>query len=299
MVRVLETSMNILKAFAVAAVTATAALSATAVAAQEKITFAVTDVEGLETLQQEFGAFRDKLQELTGLKVDFFPVNNRTMAVEAMRSEQADFVLTGPAEYVVIKATTDADVVVGWQRPDYFAQVVTLAAGPIKSVEDLKGKKVTFGSVGSTSQHLGPAQALADLGLKYGVDYDPQIIKRNIALEALIRGDIAAIGMNFGHLTKARKAYPDVAFSVVARGRDLPNDILVVRKGVNPEIVAKVRDAFAKHGKELLKAVISADDNRKYEGGTFLTNINDKDYDYVRSMYKTIGVDSFSSFVGE
>ena len=290
--------MSIIKTFAAGALAAVMAFAAPAIAA-DKITFAVTDVEGLETLQQEFGPFRDKLQELTGFKVEFFPVNNRTMAVEAMRAKQADFVLTGPAEYVVIKATTDADVVVGWQRPDYFAQVVVLAKGPIKNVEDLKGKKVTFGSVGSTSQHLGPAQALADLGLKYGKDYDPQIIKRNVALEALIRGDIGGIGMNFGHLVKARKAYPDVAFAVVARGRDLPNDILVVRKDVDKAIVKKVSDAFSKHGKELLAAVISVDDNKKYAGGTFLTNVDDKDYDYVRSMYKTIGVDSFSSFVGD
>lgn len=290
--------MSIWKTLAVSAFAAFAILTVPATA-QDKITFAVTDVEGLEALQQEFGPFRDKLQELTGLKVDFFAVNNRTMAVEAMRSEQADFVLTGPAEYVVIKSTTDADVVVGWQRPDYFSQVVVLAKGPIKSVEDLRGKTVTFGSVGSTSQHLGPAQALADLGLKYGTDYDPQIIKRNVALEALIRGDIAAVGMNQTHLEKAREAYPDTAFKVVARGRDLPNDILVARKGLDAEIVQKVRDAFAKNGKDLLAAVTSVDAGRKYLGGTFLTEIEDKDYDYVRSMYQTIGVNDFSNFVGD
>ena len=292
--------MSFLKALAASALAALIGFAPIASAqAADKITFAVTDVEGLEPLQQEFGPFRDKLQELTGLKVEFFAVNNRTMAVEAMRAKQADFVLTGPAEYVVIKATTGAEVVVGWQRPDYFAQIVALATGPIKSVKDLKGKKVSFGSVGSTSQHLGPAQALADLGMKYGTDYDPQIIKRNVALEALQRGDLAAIGMNFTHLQKARKAYPDVAFTVIARGRDLPNDILVVRKGVDAKIVKKVQDAFAKNGKELLGSVTSVKANKKYIGGSFLTNIDDKDYDYVRDMYKTIGVKSFSSFVGD
>jgi len=291
--------MQFWKSLAVSAIAAVAAVAAPIASAAEKITFAVTDVEGLETLQQEFGPFRDKLQELTGLEIDFFPVTNRTMAVEAMRAEQADFVLTGPAEYVVIKETTNAEVVVGWQRPDYFAQIVVLATGPIKSVEDVKGKKVSFGSVGSTSQHLGPAQALADLGLKYGQDYDPQIIKRNVAIEALIRGDLAAIGMNFGHLAKARKAFPDTAFAVVARGRDLPNDILVVRQGVDAAIIEKVKKAFTENGKQLLAAVTSTDDNKKYLGGTFLTNTKDKDYDYVRSMYKTIGVDSFASFVGD
>ena len=139
-----------------------------------------------------------------------------------MKADQVNFVLTGPAEYVILKELTDPQIVVAWQRPDYFGQIVTIAGSGVKTAADLKGKIVSYGSVGSTSQQLGPAQALADLGLEYGVDYDAQIIKRNVAIEALIRGDIQAIGMNFGHLNKARAAYPDVAFTVVARGPDLP-----------------------------------------------------------------------------
>src|SRR3546814_405115 len=95
--------------------------------AAETVRFAVTDIEGLETLQQEFGAFRDTLEEVTGFEVEFFPVNSRTAAVEALTSDQVDFVLTGPAEYVVMKQLTDARIVVAWQRPDYYAQVVVLA----------------------------------------------------------------------------------------------------------------------------------------------------------------------------
>ena len=115
--------------------------------------------------------FVEELEKATGLEVEFTPVNNRTAAVEAMRAEQVDFVLTGPAEYVVFKKLTDAKPVVGWHRPDYFAQIVVMAEGDIKSLGDLKGKKVAFGEVGSTSQQLGPAQVLADAGLKYNVDY--------------------------------------------------------------------------------------------------------------------------------
>ncbi|MEO1491995.1 MAG: phosphate/phosphite/phosphonate ABC transporter substrate-binding protein [Pseudomonadota bacterium] len=271
---------------------------ATAAHAADTVKFAVTDIEGLEALQQEFGAFEQALEDKTGLEIDLFPVSSRTAAVEAMNAGQVDFVLTGPAEYVVIKELADPKIVVAWQRPDYFAQIVTLAKGPIRTVEDLKGKTVTFGSVGSTSQHLGPAQALSDMGLTYGSDYDAQIISRNIAIEALIRGDIQAVGMNMGHLQKIRKAFPDQAFTVVARGRDLPNDILVARKDVDDATFAKVRDAFLNQGEALMAAVLKGDDNQKYSGGFFLTEIDDADYDYVRSMYKTIGVDT-KGFVGD
>ncbi len=277
---------------------AAAAIAIAVPASAETVKFAVTDIEGLETLKQEFGAFETALETATGLEIELFPVSSRTAAVEAMNADQVDFVLTGPAEYVVIKELTKPKIVVAWQRPDYFAQIVTLAKGPIRNVEDLKGKTVTFGSVGSTSQHLGPAQALSDMGLAYAKDYDAQIISRNVAVEALIRGDVQAIGMNKGHLEKIRKAFPDQAFTVVARGRDLPNDILVSRPDVSEEVFSKVRDAFLNDGQTLMEAILEGDDNQKYTGGFFLTEIDDADYDYVRAMYGTIGVDT-KSFVGD
>ncbi|MBI1384528.1 MAG: PhnD/SsuA/transferrin family substrate-binding protein [Rhizobiales bacterium] len=265
---------------ALAAMTAIAVVTGQSVAqAMDKITLAVTDIEGLEALQTEFGPFRDALASATGLEVEFFPVSSRTAAVEGMTAGQADFVLTGPAEYVVIRELTKSRIVVGWQRPDYYGQIVVMAKGPIRSPEDLRGKTVAFGSIGSTSQQLGPAQSLADLGLAYNVDYTAQIIKRNVAVEALIRGDIAGVGMNRTHLEKVREAYPDEAFSVIARGRDLPNDLLVARAEVPEEIVEKVRKAFVEQGPALMAAVLQGDDNKKYTGGTFITDLADRDYD--------------------
>ena len=263
----------------------------------DPVRFAVTDIEGLETLQQEFGAFEEALEKSSGLEIELFPVSSRTAAVEALNSGKVELVLTGPAEYVVMKELADPKIVVGWQRPNYYAQIVTLTDGPIDNVSDLKGKTVTFGSVGSTSQHLGPSQVLADFGLGYNSDYKAQIISRNVAVEALIRGDIHAVGMNEGHLRRIRAAFPDVAFSVVARGRDLPNDILVARRDADPAMVEKVREAFLTDGKDLMAAVIKGEDNKKYEGGFFLTSIEDSNHDYVRSMYNTIGV-SMNSLVG-
>lgn len=272
-------------------------IGSVAPAAAETVKFAVTDIEGLEALQQEFGGFEKAIEKVTGLDIELFPVSSRTAAVEALNTGQIDLVLTGPAEYVVMKELAGPKIVVAWQRPDYFAQVAVLADGPIRSLDDLKGKKVSFGSVGSTSQHLGPAQALTDAGLKYNVDYEPVILNRNVAAEALIRGDIAAIGLNFGHLNSVREAFPNVAFTVLARGRDLPNDILVARKDISEDVMTKMQKAFAEHGTELMTAVLTGDDNQKFKGGFFLTDVKDSDYDYVRSMYRTIGVDTFNDFV--
>lgn len=267
-------------------------------AAAEPIKLAVTDVEGMEALIKEFGPFEAALEAVTGLEVELFPVSSRTAAVEAMNADQVDFVLTGPAEYVVLKELAQPVIVAAWQRPNYFAQVVVMSNGPIRNVEDLKGKVVAFGSVGSTSQHLGPAQVLTDAGLGYGTDYQAQIISRNVAVEAMIRGDLQAVGMNEGHLRSVRGAFPEQSFTVIARGRDLPNDILVARADLDAGVIAKVKTAFVENSEELMAAVLQGEDNKKYEGGFFFADIEDSDYDYVRAMYRTIGVDT-NAFVGE
>jgi len=169
----------------------------------------------------------------------------------------------------------------------------------IKNWADLKGKKVAFGEVGSTSQQLGPAQVLADAGLKYNADYTAEIIKRNVAVEAMIRGDVAAVGMNLTHLRSVREKFPDAKFAVVGRGADLPNDILIVASYVKPETVEKVRKAFLEKGPELMTGVLKGEDTKKYDGGYFVATVDDKDYDSVRAMYATIGVPQFSNFIGE
>ena len=65
-----------------------AALSATSVLA-ETWNIAVTDVEGMERLQTEWGPFKDALEAATGDTFDFFPVNSRTAAADTKGGTQA------------------------------------------------------------------------------------------------------------------------------------------------------------------------------------------------------------------
>jgi hypothetical protein len=102
-----------------------------------------------------------------------------------------------------------------------------------------------------------------------------------------------------GAFIRIREAFPDTAFTVLARGRDLPNDILVARMGVDEAVFEAVRGAFVNQGAALMQAVLQGEDNRKYKGGFFLTSVEDADYDYVREMYRTIGIETFGEFVGD
>jgi len=96
-----------------------------AVAAQaENWKLAVTDVEGMERLQLEWGPFKGALEAATGDTFEFFAVNSRTAAAEALRGETVDFVVSGPAEYVVINKLTNATPLIGLGRPNYHCAIV-------------------------------------------------------------------------------------------------------------------------------------------------------------------------------
>lgn len=280
---------NFLKVAAVALVSL-----ATQATAAETIRFAVTDIDGLEALQKEMGPFKDAFEKASGLSVEFFPVSGRTVAVEAMAADQVDFVLTGPAEYVVFNARLDAQPVVTWNRPDYYSNVVVLDESAYQSAADLKGQKISFGEIGSTSQHLAPASLLEEAGLTYATDYEPVFLKRNVAMEALIKGEIAAIGLNRTHIDQITEKFPDQKLRVLLKGAELPNDVLLA----SPKVSA-VRKTFAEHGEELLAAITSTEENEKYIGGSFNATVTDADYDVVRKMFNTVGVTEFNEFVGE
>jgi phosphonate transport system substrate-binding protein len=270
-----------------------------AAARSAELRFAVTDVVGLENLQREWGPFQKALKDASGLDFKFFPVPNRTAAVEALNAKRVDVVLTGPAEYVVFRVRTNAVPVVGLTRLDYFSNIVVRADSPYNLPGDLKGQKVGLGSIGSTSRHLGPMQVLADQGIDPRRDVQATHLSTSVLLEALKRGDIAAAGMNNTDFQRLRERNPDMAFRVVARGRDLPMDLILAGPHVDAKTVEALRAAFAQHGGKLVDSILSGgDENQKFKGMHWITTIKDEDYNYVRRMYATIGQPQFSEFVG-
>jgi phosphonate transport system substrate-binding protein len=267
----------------------------------DELRFAVTDIVGLEELQTEYGGFQKALSAVTGIELRFFPVNNRTAAVEAMKSKRIDVVLTGPAEYIIFRSRTNAYPIVGFSRPDYFSALVTMANNGINTVKDLKGKKVAFGDVGSTTKHLGPMQLLKDGGVDPLKDIQAQHVSTKIGWEALKRGDVAAFGMTYGNYLSLREKdnLEPGAYRVIARGADMPNDPMVAAPHVDKQAIEKLKSAFQNHSQELVKAILTGKDTQKYRGMKFITRIDDRDYNVVRSMYSTIGHKQFAQFLGD
>ncbi|MEO1471438.1 MAG: PhnD/SsuA/transferrin family substrate-binding protein [Pseudomonadota bacterium] len=278
----------------------TMAVTAPVSAQAETWSIAVTDVEGMERLQLEWGPFKEALEAATGDEFEFFAVNSRTAAAEALRAETVDFVVSGPAEYVVINKLTDAKPIVGLGRPDYFCAVIVRADSGYNSVKDLKGEKIAMSDIGSTSGHLCPTQLMADLGLGLG-EFEPIHTSRNIGHEAVKNGDIAAMGTNHNSWLRVRngdETVPNGFFKIIARSGDLPNDMIMVGAHVPAEAATAVQQAIIDNKDAIIAGILAHEENDKYNGMDLVV-IEDSAYDSVRAMYTNAGFPQFDNFLGE
>jgi phosphonate transport system substrate-binding protein len=263
----------------------------------DTVRLAVTDLQGLEELQREFGAFKDEFEKQSGLKLDFFAVNDRTAAAAALQSDRVDVVFTGPAEYVVIHERTGAEPIVAIERDGYRSSIYTRADSGITGVEQLRGKRVAMSDVGSTSGHLGPSQMLVDAGLNPTVDVEVLTVGDAVH-ESLKRGDVDAVGIGYHDYEEFVAEDDPAQYRVLAEGPVLPPDLLMGREGLDQTTVTTIRDTFTNHFDVLLPAMLEGKDNAKYENAK-LVSVTDQDYDEVRSMYKAVGVNDFSQFLGD
>ena len=261
-------------------------------AAEEKLRFAVSDIAGLEELQREFKEFKDKLASFTGYEIELYPVTSRTAAVEALKFKSLDFILTGPAEYVIIHQRAKAVPVVGFQRPNYNSAIIVKADSGITEPEQLKGKSIGLGDIGSTSYYLAPLRILKNNGLEPQKDYKVHHISKQIAWASLKRGSLPAIGfsyMRFLDFVEADDEVKEGDFRVLIKGEALPNDVLVAGAHIKPEIISKVRKVFVEESVELIEAIKQGERNNKYDGMEFVPDVTDEDYNPIREMYAIAG----------
>lgn len=262
------------------------------------VRLAVTDLQGLEELQREFGAFQETLEETSGLNIEFFAVNDRTAAAAALQADRVDVVFTGPAEYVVIHERTGAEPIVAIERDGYRSCIYTTADSGITDMDGLRGHKIAMSDVGSTSGHLGPSQILVDGGLDPTTDVEILTVGDAVH-QSLKRGDVGAVGIGCHDYEEFMAEEADPAqYRLITEGPVLPPDLLMGREGLEPETVTAIQDAFNNNFDALLAAMLEGKDNAKYDNAK-LVSVTDEDYNEVRSMYQAVGVNDFSEFLGD
>ncbi|WP_066376864.1 MULTISPECIES: phosphate/phosphite/phosphonate ABC transporter substrate-binding protein [unclassified Anabaena] len=257
------------------------------------IKFAVTDVTGLDDLKRDFEEFRTTLAEILGITIEFFPVNNPTAAAPALLSGNLDIAFAGPSEYLILNSRAKAIPIVAVKRKDYHTIFVVRADSDIKTLAELKGKKIAMRKIGSTSGHIAPTSLLIEAGL------DPKSDVQIVMLDdeggkALKSGEVdawATASDRYKNVLES-EGLSEKDFKIILKGPELPRDVFVVSNQLASSFIERLRSQMLKNQDKLIQSMVKSQANRKYVGSE-MSIANDADYNMIREVYKKIGQDSF------
>ena len=129
------------------------------------------------------------LEGKLGMKVEWTPVTDYAASVEALVNKKVDLAWFGGFTFVQANVRSGGKVIPIAQREEdeKFRSVFITTDPAIRSLADLKGKDVSFGSQSSTSGHLMPRSFLLQAGL------DPDKDFRRVAYSGAHDATIAAV----------------------------------------------------------------------------------------------------------
>ena len=158
-----------------AALLAALLLFAAAAAHAQAVLRVTTIPEEAATEQvRKFTPLAAYLEQQLGMKVEFTPVSDYPAAVEALVNKRVDLVWFGGVTYVQANKRSGGRVIPIAQREEdtRFRSVFIAKTGSgIRTLADLKGKQVSFGSPSSTSGHLMPRSNLLQAGIAPEKDF--------------------------------------------------------------------------------------------------------------------------------
>ena len=124
-------------------------------------------------LARKAGPLIKYLEAKLGMKVEFTPVTDYAAAVEVLVNKKVDMAWFGGFTFVQANVRSGGKVLPLVQREEdeKFRSVFITSDPSIKTLADLKGKDVSFGSQSSTSGHLMPRSFLLDAGVNPDKDF--------------------------------------------------------------------------------------------------------------------------------
>ncbi|EDM49752.1 phosphate/phosphite/phosphonate ABC transporter substrate-binding protein [Marinobacter algicola] len=232
---------------------------------------------------------KDYLESTLGKEVELIVTTDYSSMIEAMRFGRIDLGYFGPLSYVMAKSKSDIEpfaamIVDG--KPTYRSILIANADSGVKSYDDIKGKNMAYGDRASTSSHLIPKTVLLEsAGLEADRDYEAHFVGSHDSVAVNVaNGNAEAGGLSeviFQHVMD-RGLIDRNNVRILGYSGEFPQYPWAMRSNLNPDLKAKIRDAFISiNDKEILN-------NLKAEG---FAAIEDSDYDVIRKMGGLLNLD--------
>ncbi|MCF3932551.1 phosphate/phosphite/phosphonate ABC transporter substrate-binding protein [Acuticoccus sp. M5D2P5] len=214
--------------------------------------FAYTPVEDPAVYKEAWSDFLTYLEEQTGKRVQFFPVQSNAAQIEAMRAGRLHIAgfNTGSNPLAVACAgfrpftiMASADGSYGYEM-----EIITYPDSGIDTVEDIKGKELAFTSETSNSGFKAPSAILkADYGLEAGTDFEPVFSgKHDNSVLGVANKDYpaAAIANSVKQRMIERDVVSEDQLKVLYTSQTFPTTGYGMVYNLKPELQQKIQDAF-------------------------------------------------------
>jgi phosphonate transport system substrate-binding protein len=195
----------------------------------------------------------EAVSHMTGLSFGIRVGQSYSAVVEAMCNGSADVAFVGPVTYIQANQRGCAEllaVAVEKGQSIYYAGLFTKRNSPVHRLSDLKGKRVAFGDVNSTSSFVFPMTMIMEAGLNPVLDLSEIRLMGSHAnsLAALVQNQVDAAALSFESFDKAiaQGAVDPATIRVVARSIPIPYPPLIINSRLSPRLKATLRDAFGR-----------------------------------------------------
>ena len=273
----------------------------------QTLTFAAIPAESSESLESDYSAIVEAIEQETGVEVEFQNLADYASLVEGQRAGQIDIAGYGPFTYVIAKdsgvpievvaAPTDDEN----EPPTYTSRAYVRAdTDDINSLDDIEGRNVCFVDVASTSGYLVPTKGVMDAGFDMDEDIN-QILAggHDASLLSLDAGDCDvafAQDTMLNTLTDSGQL-EDGALREIWKSEEIFEYPIAIRSDIEPEVKEGVIRALQEKANKpaLVEMDICESEDEcdlPEETGWGYVPVTDEDFDGIREICEVTQAES-------
>lgn len=247
-----------------------------------------------EKLVEDLKPISDYLSERLGVKVEAFTASNYIGVVEGLGSGSVDFGIIPPFSSLLAQKQSNAKPILTSKgktgKPGYTAELYVRKDSGIKSLQDVKGKKVAFVDPSSSSGYIYPGAMLVEAGLNLDKDISYQFSGgHDKSLQLLLNKDVDVIATFDGVEDRYAKDFPQAKTDIqkLATSDMIPGVMVTVSSKMDKELQEKLEKALRDIEKDpKMKELFT-----KMFSITGFTDVDQDTYKKVEATAKVMNVD--------
>ncbi|MZR31447.1 phosphate/phosphite/phosphonate ABC transporter substrate-binding protein [Sneathiella litorea] len=261
----------------------------------DTLIFAYTPVEDPAVYAKVWDGFLKHMEEVTGKKVQFFPVQSNAAQLEAMRAGRLHVAGFNTGSNPIAVACAGFKSFAMMAREDdsfgYEMEIITYPGSGIEKVEDIKGKELAFTSETSNSGFKAPSALLAsEFNMKAGEDFEAAFSgKHDNSILGVANKDYPAAAIANSVLSRMiqRDVIKADQVKTIYKSQTFPTTGYGLVYNLKPELQEKIKSAFFSYNWEgsALKEEFSKSGEAKFIPITFKEH-----WDVIRKIDDANGV---------